>query len=51
MNEEKEHLFPQSSSCWICEKLIGNDDEKVRYHCHVTRKFRGLAHWGCNISS
>ena len=29
MSEEEEHLFQQSSSCWICEKLINNDDEKV----------------------
>ena len=50
MNEEKEHLFHQSNSCWICKKLIDNDDEKVRDHCHVTGKFRGAAHWNCNIN-
>ena len=33
-----------------CEKLIDDDDEKLRTHCHVTRKFRGEAHWGCNIN-
>ena len=27
----------------FCEKLIDNDDEKVRDHCHITRKFRGAA--------
>ena len=37
-------------SCWIWEKLIDNDDEKVRDHCHVTRKFRAAAHWSCNIN-
>ena len=36
--------------CWICEKLIDDDDEKVRDHCHVTGKFRGAAHWSCNIN-
>ena len=50
MSEEEEHLFQQSNSCWICEKLIDNDDEKVRDHCHVTGKFRGAAHWSCNIN-
>ena len=50
MNEEEEHLFQQSNSCWICEKLIDNDGEKVRDHCHVTGKFRGVAHWSCNIN-
>ena len=50
ISEEDEHLFQQSKKCWICEKLIDNDDEKVRDHCHVTGKFRGTAHWSCNIN-
>ena len=50
MSEEEEHLFQQSNSCWIFKKLIDNDDEKVRDHCHVTGKFRGSAHWNCNIN-
>ena len=50
MNEEEEHLFQQSNSCWICKKLIDNDDQKVRDHCHVTGKFRGAAHGSCNIN-
>ena len=50
MNEEEEHLFQQSNSCWICKKLIDNDEEKVRDHCHVTGKFRGAAHQNCNTN-
>ena len=50
MSEEEEHLFQQSNSCWICKKLIDNDEEKVRDHCHVTGKFRGRANWNCNIN-
>ena len=30
MGEEEEHLFQQSNSCWICKKLIDNDEKKVR---------------------
>ena len=48
MSEEEEHLFQQSNCCWICEKLIHHDDEKVRDHCHATGKFRRAAHWSCN---
>ena len=44
MSEEEEHLFRQSNGCWICEKLIDHENEKVRDHCHVTGKFRGAAH-------
>ena len=50
MNEEEEYLFQQSNSCWICGRLIDNDDKKVGDHCHVTGKFRGAAHWSCNIN-
>ena len=50
MSEEEEHLFQQSNSFWICRKLIDDDEEKVRDHCHVTGKFRGAAHGSCNIN-
>ena len=50
MNEEEEHLFQKSNSCWICKKLIDNDEEKVRDHCHITGKFRGAAHESCNLN-
>ena len=50
MTEEEENLFQESNNCWICKKLIDNDDENVRDHCHVTGKFRGAALWDCNIN-
>ena len=45
---EEEEQFQSSNICWICEKLI--EDEKVRDHCHITGKFRGAAHWNCNVN-
>ena len=50
MSEREEHLFQQINSCWICKKLIDNDEQKVRDHCHITGKFRDPAHWDCNIN-
>ena len=50
MSEEEEEQFQSSNACWICEKLIDDDDEKVRDHCHLTGRFRGAAHWSCNIN-
>ena len=47
---EEEDLFQKSNNCWNCKKFISNDDDKVRYHCHVTGKFRGTAHEGCNLN-
>ena len=49
-SEEEEHLFQQNNNCWISKKLIDNDEEKAKDHCHVTGKFRGAAHWDCNIN-
>ena len=48
MSEEEEQ-FQSSNTCWICGKLVDDDDEKVSDHCHITRKFRGTAHWSFNI--
>ena len=45
-NEEEEHLFQHSNSCWICKKIINDEKEKVRDQS----KFRGAAHWDCNIN-
>ena len=50
MLEEEKNFFQQSKNCWICKKLIDNDDEKVRDRCHITCKFRGAGHWDCNIN-
>ena len=47
MSEEEQ--LQSSNMCQIGEKLIDDDDEKVTDHCHVTGKFRGAAHWSCNI--
>ena len=45
---EEEEQFEKTEICWICNKLIEND--KVRDHCHITGKYRGAAHWKCNIN-
>ena len=50
MTEEEKHLFQKSNNSWICKKIINNDEEKVRDHCHVTGKFRGAAHESCNLN-
>ena len=47
---EEEDLPQKSNNCWICKKIINNDEEKVRDHCHATGKFRGVAHESCNLN-
>ena len=39
-----------SNICWISVKLYDVGDKNVRDHCHITGKYRGSAHWGCNIN-
>ena len=50
MSAEEEERFESSNICWNFVKLIDHDDEKVRDDCHVTGKFRGAAHWKCDIN-
>ena len=45
-----EGRFQLSNKCWICDKLFNVGDDKVRAHCHTTRKYWGSAHWNCNVN-
>ena len=47
---KKTKLFQQSNSCCICKKIINDDNEKVRDHCHITSKFRGATHQSCGLN-
>ena len=35
----KEERFQSGNSCWICDKLFGIGDDKVRDDCHITGKY------------
>ena len=48
--KEEEEQIQSSNTCRICEKLIDDDDEKVKDYCHINSNFRGTAHWSCNIN-
>ena len=43
------------TTCWLCEKEFNLKDIKekpvVKDHCHLTSKFRGLAHNNCNLNT
>ena len=49
MSVDEEEKFERSNICWICGRLTENED-KVRDHCYITGKYRGAAHWNCNIN-
>ena len=48
MSAEEQEQFKRSEISWICNKLI--DVNKLRDNCIITRKYRGAAHWNCNIN-
>ena len=48
MTQEDEEDFQNTNICWFCDKEIL--DNKVRDHCHLTGKYRGPAHYYCNIN-
>ena len=50
MSAEEKERFRLSNSCWICDKLFDVGDNKVRDHCQITGRYRGAAHWSCNIN-
>ena len=50
MSAEDKERFQLSNICWICNKLFDVQDKKARDHCHILRKYRGSAHWDCNIN-
>ena len=42
-----ELVYVKSTLCHICNEEFGKD--KVRDHCHLSGKFRGVAHEVCNL--
>ena len=52
MTAEPNKEFERTNICWICGKLIDIGDNKVRDHDHIEQfnKYRGCAHWKCNVN-
>ena len=49
----KEEIYHNKQKiCYTCKKKFNKNDkkqQKVRYHCHYTGKYRGAAHNICNL--
>ena len=48
--KEGNEYSKNSNKCWICDDDYIDNDVKVRDHSHITGKYRGSAHRGCNIN-
>ena len=49
MTEVDEQRFKTMDGCHICGEKHDKKDVRVRYHCHITGKFRSSAHQECNL--
>ena len=47
--EEDEQVLRATNTCFICQEHMPSND-KVRDHCHFTGKYRGAAHFKCNLA-
>ncbi|XP_054008915.1 uncharacterized protein LOC128892496 [Hylaeus anthracinus] len=44
ITSEQQEAFRNATHCHICEKPFGENDTRVRDHCHLTGRYRGPAH-------
>lgn len=49
MSVEDTEKFNASRECYLCGRAFAERQIKVRDHDHVTGRFRGAAHQGCNL--
>ena len=42
MTKKDHEDFENSAKCWICDNVDFDGDVKVRDHCHIARKYRGV---------
>ena len=49
MTSEEDEDFKNSTTCSICHNDYVDNNGKVRDHCRITGKCRGLTHRDCKI--
>ena len=50
--KKEEERYNEETKCWICKGEFDDKDknkEKVKDHCHYTRRYRGATHNKCNL--
>ena len=50
MTKDDNEDLKNYTKCWFCDNDYADNDVKVRYHWHITEKYRGSAHRDYNIN-
>ncbi|XP_050454340.1 uncharacterized protein LOC126853010 [Cataglyphis hispanica] len=50
LTANEQERFLSATSCHVCEKPFESEDARVRDHCHSTGRYRGPAHFSCNLN-
>ena len=49
LTPEESNSYCNATHCYACEKPFDRYERRVRDHCHITGRYRGAAHPGCNL--
>ncbi|KAL6416544.1 hypothetical protein ACFW04_013376 [Cataglyphis niger] len=50
LTADEQERFRDATNCHVCEKPFESGDARVRDHCHLTGRYRGPAHFSCNLN-
>ena len=50
LTKQQQEAFRNAKFCHICENPFSQDELRMRDHCHLSGRYRGPAHLGCNLN-
>ncbi|XP_050465071.1 uncharacterized protein LOC126858636 [Cataglyphis hispanica] len=50
LTADERERFRDATNCHVCERPFESEDIRVRDHCHLTGRYRGPAHFSCNLN-
>ncbi|KAL6433627.1 hypothetical protein ACFW04_006610 [Cataglyphis niger] len=50
LTADERERFRDATNCHVCERPFESGDARVRDHCHWTERYRGPAHFSCNLN-
>ncbi|KAL6417975.1 hypothetical protein ACFW04_011111 [Cataglyphis niger] len=50
LTADERERFRDATNCHVCERPFESGNARVRDHCHLTGRYRGPAHFSCNLN-